>query len=81
MTKFIVVHQYPLDEDGAPIGKTYEIDVNVDSIMMIVKTTTPFHKSAIMRTDGSLLDVVEPITEIRKLISEPSVHGKSYISI
>ena len=80
MSKFIILHQSLLDEDGAPTREINAIDLNVDSIEALYESTRPFRNSAIsFRGGGDMIaSFDETVQEIRDLIVGKCVPGKSY---
>ncbi len=79
MSKFIILHQSVRDEDGAPTREVYTIDVNVDSIELLLASKEPFRNSTISfkgREGAASFD--ESVNEIRWLISNPCISGRSY---
>ena len=80
MSKFIILHQSSLDEDGAPTREVNAIDVNVDSIEAIYKSVRPFRNSVISFRDGGDMSASfdETVQEVRDLIVGKCIPGKSY---
>jgi hypothetical protein len=80
MSKFIILHQSTLDEDGAPTRETIAIDVNVDSIGLITTSSRPFRNSQItfVNQDDLAASFDETVQEIRNLIAGKCIPGKSY---
>lgn len=79
MSKFIILHQSVRDEDGAPTREVYTIDVNVDSIELLVASKEPFRKSTIsFRGKEGCVSFNESVNEVRFLISNPCISGRSY---
>lgn len=80
MSKFIILHQCSLDEDGAPTRETLTIDVNVDSIEFITTSSRPFRNSQITfaNQDDLAVSFDETVQEIRDLIVGKCIPGKSY---
>ena len=73
------MHQSVRDEDGAPTREVYTIDVNIDSIELLLASKEPFRKSTICfkgKENGASFN--ESVDEIRRLISGPCISGKSY---
>lgn len=80
MSKFIILHQSSLDEDGAPTREVNAIDVNVDSIELLCESTRPFRNSTISFRGGGDMTASfdETVQEVRNLIAEKCIPGKSY---
>ena len=80
MSKFIILHQSSLDEDGAPTREMLTIDVNIDSIETIFESARPFRNSAISFRGGNMIAASfnETVQEIRDLIVGKCIPGKSY---
>lgn len=80
MSKFIILHQSSLDEDGAPTREINAIDINVDSIEGLYESRRPFRNSVISFRGGGDMTASfdETVQEIRDLIVGKCVPGKSY---
>lgn len=80
MSKFIILHQSLLDEDGAPTREINAIDINVDSIEMLFKSIRPFRNSVIAFREGGDMtaNFDETVQEVRDLIVGKCIPGKSY---
>lgn len=80
MSKFIILHQSALDEDGAPTRERNAIDVNVDSIEALYESTRPFRNSVISFRghEDWTASFDETVQEIRDLIVGKCIPGKSY---
>lgn len=79
MSKFIILHQSSLDEDGAPTREMLTIDVNIDSIEAICESARPFRNSVISFREGDMTaSFNETVQEIRDLIVGKCIPGKSY---
>lgn len=80
MSKFIILHQSALDEDGAPTREMLTIDVNIDSIEAICESASPFRNSVISfrGRDNYTASFDETVQEIRDLIVGKCIPGKSY---
>lgn len=78
MSKFIILHQSSLDEDGAPTREVNAIDVNVNSIELLCESVSPFRNSTISFRDHMSADFDETIQQIRDLIVGKCIPGKSY---
>lgn len=80
MSKFIILHQTKLDEDGAPMREINAIDVNVDTIELLYESIRPFRNSEIsfVGDNGMTACFDETVQEIRNLIAGKCISGKSY---
>ena len=80
MSKFIILHQSSLDEDGAPTREINAIDVNVDSIELVYESVRPFRNSTISFRGNNHMcaDFDETVQEVRDLLMEKCIPGKSY---
>ena len=80
MSKFIILHQSTLDEDGAPTRKILTIDVNVDNIEFVYESERPFRKSEVSFVSNNHLaaDFDETVQEVRDLLTGKCIPGKSY---
>lgn len=80
MSKFIILHQSALDEDGAPTREVNAIDVNVDSIELLYESARPFRNSTISFIGGSDMTASfdETVQEVRDLLTGKCIPGKSY---
>lgn len=79
MSKFIILHQSSLDEDGAPTREINAIDVNVDSIECLYESTRPFRNSEITFVGNNMAaSFDETVQEVRDLLVGKCIPGKSY---
>lgn len=80
MSKFIILHQSTLDEDGAPTREINAIDINVDSIEALYESRLPFRNSVISFRghDDRTASFDETVLEVRYLLTGKCIPGKSY---